>query len=75
MLGEGWAKLFVLFYLFDLIHMLFSLPHILNSGCKSKDCEIKNSTIEYWDISDSNQTEFDLKNISEYCEHLVPDVF
>ena len=32
-----------------------------------------NSTKEF-DIDDSNQTKFNLKNISEYCGHLTADV-
>ena len=40
----------------------------------SKDHEVKNSTKTYWDIADLNQTEFDLKNIEECCQHLTTNV-
>ena len=49
-------------------------PESASLNFDSKDHEVKNNTKEYWDINNSNQTEPDLKNISEYCEHLTADL-
>ena len=40
----------------------------------SKDQQVRYGTKEYSDIGNSNQSETDLKNISEYCEHLSSDL-
>ena len=39
----------------------------------SKDQQLKYGTKGYSDIGNSNQSEFDLKRIGEYCEHLSTD--
>lgn len=71
------------FYIsFDLAQLFFSFPHILISQCKygqwskvnGQEQKVKNNTKEFWDIGDSNQTELDLKNISENCEHLTDGI-
>ena len=40
----------------------------------SKDQQVRYGAKEYSDIGNSNQSEIDLKNISEYCEHLSSDL-
>ena len=79
MLDGALVKLFVLLYLISFKKPAFFPPHILNFQCKyllsynRNDHEVKYTTKEYWDIGDSYQTVFDLKNTSEYCEHLTDD--
>ena len=52
--------------------MWFLIPNLKVS--KVKITRSKNSTKEYCFIGNSNQIEFDLKNISEYYEHLTADL-
>ena len=73
-----WQNYSYFYTAFDLIHLHFSFPLILNSKyCMSfnnKDHKVKNSTTGYWDIGDSNETEFDLKNNIECWEHLTDHI-
>ena len=50
--------------------------HILNSNVNIESISIAKITRskEYWSIGNSNQTEFDLENISEYYQHLTANV-
>lgn len=55
---------------FAFLHVWFPMQKLCFN---SKDQQLKYGTKGYSDIGNSNQSEFDLKRIGEYCEHLSTD--